>query len=164
LPPAEIHPLRRLQLVFATGFGLGYAPIASGTFGSLPGLLIYWGLYTVYGTPAVLVGLVAVIAAGVVCATAGEQHFGRHDPGQVVVDEIAGQMVALLFLAPTPAILVAGFLLFRLMDILKPLGARRLEALPRGWGIMADDLAAGVYANLVLQVLAYFFPDLLGVR
>ena len=89
--------------------------------------------------------------------------FGEKDPGRVVVDEIAGQMVALLFVRPTALVLLAAFLLFRVLDVLKPWPARRLEDLPGGSGIMADDLMAGLYANLILHGLALWRPDWLGL-
>ncbi len=152
----------RLQLAFATGLGLGHAPIASGTFGSLPGLLLVWWLYPLGGHLAVLAALVVVVAVGVPAASAAERHYGVSDPGEVVVDEIAGQMLTLLFVPPTPAALVAGFLLFRLSDIVKPPPARRLESLTGGSGIMADDLAAALYANVLLHGLFWVAPGLMG--
>jgi phosphatidylglycerophosphatase A len=141
----------RLRLTLATGFGAGYAPIAPGTVGSLPGLLLVWLLAWLGGHPAAVVGFVAVVLLGVWAADAAEAHFGERDPGQVVIDEIAGQMLTLLFVPLSPVTLVVGFLLFRVLDVIKPPPARWLETLPRGTGIMADDLMAGAYANLLLQ-------------
>lgn len=156
--------VERAQNLVATVFGLGYAPIAPGTFGSLPGLAFGWSLWKMGGTVVVAAGLVVIVIAGVWAADGAEDRFGRRDPGPVVVDEVAGQMFALLFLVPTARVLLAGFLLFRLLDILKPYPANRLEALPGGAGIMADDLAAGIYANLVLQGAVHFFPGVMGSR
>jgi phosphatidylglycerophosphatase A len=82
----------------------------------------------------------------------------------VVVDEIAGQILALAFLPLTPRVLVLGFVLFRILDIGKPFPARRLESLPGGSGIMADDLMVGLYANVLLQGAAYFLPGFLGME
>jgi phosphatidylglycerophosphatase A len=88
---------------------------------------------------------------------------GEKDPGRVVVDEIAGQMVALLFLPMTVPILVIAFFVFRVLDVFKPWPARRLEDLPGGSGIMADDLMVGLYANLILHGLVLWRPVWLGL-
>ena len=161
----EVHPrVRRAQDLVATVFGLGYAPIAPGTFGSLPGLAFGWSLWKVGGTPLVAAGLIFVVIVGVWAADRAEDRFGNRDPGPIVVDEVAGQMLTLLSIMPTARVMLAGFLLFRLLDILKPYPANRLEALPGGAGIMADDLAAGIYANLVLQAAVHFLPGVMGSR
>jgi len=141
----------RLALLLATGFGCGHAPVASGTFGSLPGLLLAGLLVRFGGQTALVAGTLLVAAVGVWAAGAAERHFGRTDPSAVVIDEIAGQMLTLWFVPLTPLAFVAGFLLFRVMDVLKPPPARALERLHGGAGIMADDLAAAVWANLLLQ-------------
>jgi phosphatidylglycerophosphatase A len=114
------------------------------------------------GWPASLAGLVLVTLGGFWSAGAAEARYCKKDPGNVVIDEVAGQMLALLFLTPTPHILVAGFLLFRLLDILKPYPARRLESLAGAAGIMTDDLIAGLYSNLILQALCRLAPEWLG--
>ncbi len=145
--------MNKLRLLIATGLGTGYAPVASGTFGSLPGLLLVWLLWNLAGPWAVAVGLIVVVALGFWASARAEDDFGRKDPGQVVIDEVAGQMVSLLFLAPDVTNLAAGFFLFRLFDVWKPFPARRLEQLPGASGIMIDDLVAGLYANLALRVL-----------
>jgi phosphatidylglycerophosphatase A len=143
----------------ATGFGAGYAPVAPGTFGSLWGIVLVWGLHRAGGHGAVFAGFVAVTLLGFWSAADAERRFGRPDPGCVVVDEVAGQMLSLLVLAPTTATLVTGFLLFRLLDIVKPFPARRMESLTGSSGIMADDLLVGIYVNLVLRGLHWGFPS-----
>jgi len=160
-PAAAAGPLRRW---IAVGGGLGYAPLASGTFGSLPGLAVAWGLAAVGGWPLLLAGTVAASVVGLWAADATARSLGRADPGEVVVDEIAGQMMTLLFLPLTWQSLALGFFLFRLLDIVKPFPAGRLEALPGGLGIMVDDLVAGAYANVGLQAAAWLVPGFLGVR
>lgn len=152
----------RVRLLIATGLGVGYVRLAPGTFGSALGVALYILLHFAGGTWATLAGLIVVTALGFWAAGAAERHFGRRDPGHVVVDEIAGQMLSLLFLPLTAGVAAAGFLLFRLLDILKPFPARQMEALPGGSGIMADDLMAGLYANLILQALVRWTPGLLG--
>jgi phosphatidylglycerophosphatase A len=102
----------------------------------------------------VLVTLSAVAAAG-----PAEREFG-HDAGPIVVDEIVGQWITIAGLAPTPATVVLGFLLFRAFDVFKPFPAGRSQRLPGGWGIVADDVVAGVYAALVLRAALRFAPGL----
>jgi phosphatidylglycerophosphatase A len=152
----------RWRLLVATGLGTGYAPVAPGTVGSLLGLGLHVLLHAVAGPLAAFAGLLLVTALGFWSAAAGEQHFARRDPGHVVVDEVAGQMLTLTLLPLSAGSIAAGFLLFRLLDILKPFPARRLEALPGASGIMSDDLMAGFYANLILQLLVRWSPWLLG--
>ena len=166
MPPSSAIPAStadRLAMVLATGFGAGYGPIAPGTWGSLPGLAFAWGLDRSAGRWAVLGGASFFALAGVWAAGRAELLLGEKDPGCVVVDEIAGQMVALLFLETTAEVLLGAFLIFRVLDVLKPWPARRLEALPGGSGIMADDLTVGLYANLILHGLALWYPAWLGL-
>jgi phosphatidylglycerophosphatase A len=94
---------------------------------------------------------VAAYLAGVAASTRLAARLGRKDPGAAVVDEVVGMWLALLFLPFTPATAVAAFLLFRILDVFKPWPARQFESLPAGWGIMTDDVMAGVYANLLLR-------------
>jgi phosphatidylglycerophosphatase A len=149
-PPAPRG--RGLVALVATGLGAGYAPLAPGTAGSLVGLALFWPLSHL--GPAVQLAATAVLfLAGVKSATLLARSVGRKDPGLVVVDEVAGMWVTLLFLPFTPAVATLGFLAFRALDVWKPYPARQLEALPGGWGIMCDDLMAGVYANLVVRVV-----------
>jgi phosphatidylglycerophosphatase A len=100
-----------------------------------------------------LAAAVGALVIGIPAATVVERESGREDPGHVVIDEVAGQWIALIHSRVNLSHLLAGFLFFRLFDIVKPWPARRLEGLPEGWGIMLDDVAAGVYALLVVQVL-----------
>jgi len=148
----------RLRLLLATGLGSGYAPLAPGTFGSMVGVLAFWSL-SFGGTPATVVGTIFVTILGFWTAGVGETHFGGKDPGAVVIDEVAGQMLTLLFLPPTWKTLAIGFFLFRLLDVLKPFPARRLESLGGGTGIMVDDLVVAIYANLLLQAVRWFAPQ-----
>ena len=141
-----------LATVVATGLGSGYSPFAPGTAGSAVGLALFWPMRgvssLVQAVAIVLLSAVGVAAAGRVARRAGQE-----DPGLVVVDEVAGMWVTLWLLPATPLVAGLGFVAFRVMDVFKPWPARDLEHLPGGWGIMADDLMAGVYANLLLRVL-----------
>lgn len=166
MQPSSQAPRRgsdRVALWLATGFGTGYGPIAPGTWGSLPGLVAAWGCDRLGGGPVVVAGLAFFVLAGVWAADRAEIVFGEKDPGPVVVDEIAGQMTTLAFLPATPLMLLAGFVLFRVLDVWKPWPANRLEDLPGGSGIMADDLMVGIYGNLILHALALWRPVWLGL-
>jgi phosphatidylglycerophosphatase A len=141
----------------ATGLGSGYSPVAPGTAGSLVGLLLFLPLagraWPIQLAAVVVVTILGVLAGGRLATT-----LGLEDPGVVVVDEVAGQWITLLALPMTPVTAVAGFLLFRAMDIVKPWPARALERLPGGLGIMADDVAAGIYAHLLLRLGLAVWP------
>ena len=155
--------MRAVGVFVATGGYAGYAPVAPGTAGSLVGLGVY-ALVRRYGGPGLeAIVLSAVGVLGVWSATAGERHFGKTDPGHVVIDEVAGMLLTLLWLPVTWLGALVGFLAFRVFDIGKPFPAGSAERLPRGWGVMADDLVAGVYAHLVVQVMAWAMPSLLVI-
>lgn len=144
---------QKAAVVLATGLFSGYMPVASGTFGTLVGipggyLVSRLGLVS---APLVVafVTLVAVWSAGV-----AEDVFGQKDSGRIVIDEIAGFLVTMLFIPWRLETVIAGFLVFRFMDILKPFPIRSLETrLPDGWGVVGDDVLAGFYANVVLRIL-----------
>lgn len=146
--------IKRFGLAFATVCGVGYAPVAPGTFGSAAGLLVWWLLPA--SATVQLVAIVAIFIVGSWSGNVAEHHFGRTDPGQVVVDEVMGMLIT-LFLNPVGWIgAFAGFLLFRVFDVIKPYPANKLEQLPGGIGVMADDAMAAVYANLVLRAALYW--------
>ena len=150
--------------VFIASFGyVGFFPIAPGTAGSLAALALY-ALVRWTGTPAVeLVTIVAVFAIGIWAATGTERALARKDPGPVVIDEVLGMLITLAFLPLSAWGIVLGFLVFRVFDVIKPYPAGRLEHLPSGLGIMADDAMAGVYAHLVLRIGLMVAPAWLAV-
>jgi phosphatidylglycerophosphatase A len=180
-PAHVVVPARRrtgadyAALAIAT-CGVGLIPIAPGTWGSGVGVLLYLALgraaekifdyevtrgldlspqtFTIFLTTAMLVAILVVAFAGMWAATRAEKLLGKKDPGAVVVDEVAGQLIAFLFVpwrAGTWAV-VAGFVAFRLFDIWKPYPVRRLEGLGGGLGIMADDMLAGFYAAVLMSL------------
>jgi phosphatidylglycerophosphatase A len=155
-------PLDFLALAIAT-VGVGYIPIAPGTWGSLVGVGIYV-LLRAAGLSAFAFSLILVLVAGVItllgiwAASRTERITGRKDPGKVVVDEVAGQLVSLIPLSTLPIVsesvwIIVSFILFRFFDIVKPYPARRMERLHGGLGIMCDDLVAGTYAAAILTIV-----------
>ena len=137
-------------MAIATALGVGYLPVAPGTFGSAVGLLLWWALRPTSVFMQAL-AVVALFVAGSASGSVAERHFARTDPPQVVIDEVMGMLIT-LWLNPVGWIgAFYGLGLFRAADVLKPFPARRFERLPGGIGVMADDAMAAVYANLVLR-------------
>jgi phosphatidylglycerophosphatase A len=149
--------MMRLAVAIATIAGAGYFPIAPGTVGSAVGIVIC--LLTRQMAPAWQIGLlVAISLVGIWAADVAERHFQREDPGHVIIDEVAGQLMTLLLLDVGVTGAVIGFFVFRILDIIKPWPARQLESLHGGLGIMADDLMAGVYGWIIMWGLIHFVP------
>ena len=140
--------------------GVGYLPLAPGTFGSLVGVGIFWLLVRV-NPLVIVVAILAVTFAGIWAGSRVEQVSGRKDPGKVVVDEVAGQMIALfpltLFARWSTGAVILSFILFRFFDIVKPYPANRLQDMDGGMGIMFDDLVAGVYGAIVVSIILRIF-------
>lgn len=148
------HPFgRRLIHFIAFGFGAGKIPFAPGTFGTLAAVPIYL-LLRETGLLFYAVVTIALFGIGVWCCSETERDFGTKDMSAIVWDEIVGFLVAMFAVPAGWGWLAAGFLLFRLFDIWKPYPIRRLERMPGGFGVMIDDVLAGVYACLVLHVAA----------
>ena len=152
--------MTRLAVFIATFVYTGLFPFAPGTVGSLGGLVVY-GLIARLGAGVALESLaIAVLyGVGVWAAAAAERHFGGVDPGPVVIDEVVGMLITLLFIPVSLSGALVGFFLFRVFDIIKPFPAARLEALHGGLGVMADDAMAAVYANLSLRAVLWLFPE-----
>jgi phosphatidylglycerophosphatase A len=151
-----IRPARALAVAIGTGCGAGFSPFASGTVGSLVGVALYVPL-AAGGLPAAGIAVALLFPAGVWAAGVCGKRYGAHDHGRIVIDEIVGQVIALASFPARPGWLLAGFLLFRLFDIWKPFPAGRIDERWRTpFGVMADDVVAGVYANLTLQVVRAF--------
>lgn len=143
---------QRLQHFIAIGGPVGFIPWAPATWASAIVAALCWWLLP--GHAAVAVITAGLFILGGFCATTSERLLAQEDPRNVVIDEVAGQLLTFVFLAPAGWLAaLAGFILFRVFDILKPLGIRRLERFPGGWGIMADDVLAGLYAAIVLWLL-----------
>jgi len=149
--------------VVATFFSIGYIKPGPGTWASLATVLLWFGAAQFFHpSPHILLGILLVaivfsIALGVPAATIAERASGRHDPGFIVIDEVAGQAITLLFCPPDWRHALIALILFRLFDIVKPFPVRKLERLPAGWGIVFDDVAAGLYALVVSSVVRIWF-------
>ena len=161
-----------MKRLLASCFGLGRLPLAPGTWGSLPVAIIFALMcqFHLSGPSISIVMAALAIAGSVICvkfAPAEIAATGKNDPGEVVADELAGQAITFLTIPFfIPVILTTGqiciitsggFLLFRLFDIVKPWPIRKLEKLSKGWGILADDLMAGVFAAIVLLIVIFLW-------
>src|SRR5581483_2962019 len=157
-------PADWLAVIIATGFGFGFAPVAPGTFGSLLGgaLFYFLSIQPVLAFQPqllqnyLLAAAVLIAFAGTWAATRAERIFDRKDAGQIVIDEVCGQIITFAFVPvhlrkEVLIVAIAGFLLFRFFDIFKPYPIRRMEELGGGLGVLADDILAGLYAALVLS-------------
>ena len=167
-----------LTAVIATGFYSGYIPWASGTFGTAVGVLLYLIIpvaeRNVFLAPLIVVGFIAgVVTSAKVAGIVGHQlstsaelakgtfqdnHHETPDPSIVVIDEIVGIWISLFLLPSSWPVIALAFVCFRVFDIIKPPPARQLERIPGGWGIMLDDVAAGIYANLAVRLIILILP------
>jgi phosphatidylglycerophosphatase A len=146
-------PLEAGALAIATLFGAGRAPVVPGTAGTLAAVPLAYAAARLLPPWGFAVATLALALVGVWSGGVAARLLGVKDPGPVVIDEAAGLFVTLLGIPLGTATLAGAFVLFRVMDILKPPPARRAERLPGGWGIVTDDLIAGLYANVALQIL-----------
>jgi len=145
--------------VFVASFGyVGFFPFAPGTAGSLAGLALFAFIRWI-GVPAIELGaIVAVFAIGIWAASGTEVALGRKDPGVVVIDEVLGMLITLALLPVSIPGVILGFLLFRVLDVIKPYPAAQFEHLHGGLGIMADDAVAGLYSHLLLRLCVWLVP------
>jgi phosphatidylglycerophosphatase A len=155
---AILSTVNAFAAAVATGLGSGFFPIAPATFASA---LVVAAVYFLWPAAPVGEGVLILLLTPLAVWSAGaaERTLG-HDAHPIVVDEVIGQLIALWAVPRTLVWLAAAFLLFRLFDIWKPLGAYQAQRLPGGWGIVADDVLAGVYARLVLQAAILWGPAL----
>jgi phosphatidylglycerophosphatase A len=167
------EPADQLALIVATGFGVGFIPFAPGTFGSILGLLILYFLMSVFSSDVFLLQNSIIIVSsiltilGVWAANRAEKIFDRKDAGQIVLDEVCGQLISFIFIIPYLRRLggqwiwwgIAGFILFRALDILKPYPLKELEQVRGGLGVMLDDVIAGIYAAVLLSIALLLITD-----
>lgn len=140
-------------VALACGFGAGYAPIVPGTFGTLAAVPV--AVAGLWMLPPVVFAIAAVafVPLAILAADAAVVSYGEKDPGRVVVDEWAGFFITVALQPADLWTIGLGFLLFRILDVLKPPPARQLERLPGGTGVVLDDVAAGLYGHLALRLL-----------
>lgn len=150
--------MSRIAVVIATCVFIGYIPFAPGTFGSIPGLVLGAVLQRAAPGWALWAAVVVLTLIGIWAATAAEQHFGHKDPGPVVIDEVVGMMITMGGLPLGPLGWFAAFVVFRACDVIKPFPARQMERLPRGVGVMMDDVLAGVWGYVIMRGLVWAFP------
>ena len=151
--------LIRLAIFICTVGYIGYFPVAPGTMGSAAGLVLYAAL-RLAGVPLLFDGvlIVTLFVVGIWSGTHAERYFGGTDPGPGVIDEVVGMLITLFMLPVSWPAALAGFLLFRVLDVIKPFPAGRFERLHGGLGMMADDAMSAVYANLLLRLLVWIAP------
>ena len=150
--------MRKITQIIATFCYLGYLPYAPGTWGSLgaSGLIVL-----VSGNDLLYLSVtLLLLTLGFLFSGRAEKAFARHDAPQIVIDEAAGMFLSLLFIRRSLLNIVIGFVLFRIFDIMKPFPANRLQKLKGSMGIMLDDVAAGIYANLVLRLVIFLLGKL----
>jgi phosphatidylglycerophosphatase A len=142
---------RKAAVIICTFFGIGYLPLAPGTYASIMAVLIFYFLLP--STLALFIAILIVSSAGIFLTAEIEKSDGK-DPKHIVIDEIAGQWLTFLFIANfSIPVLFTGFILFRFFDILKPFGINYMQKFPSGRGVVFDDLLAGVYSNIILHTL-----------
>ena len=148
--------MKHFILLLATGFGIGYSPVAPGTLGTLAAIPVYYFLSRI-PSPLYEVTLVGFLFLSVWVSGNAEIFFGKKDDQRVVIDEVMGFLITMLWVPKTVLFVTIGFFLFRFFDILKPFPIRRLEkGFKGGFGVVLDDIMAGVYANIVLRLVYPF--------
>ena len=141
-------------VILATGFGVGFSPIAPGTLGTLIAIPIYYIVSTI-SSPIYEITLIASFFLSVWISENAEIIFGKKDDQRIIIDEIMGFFVTMLWIKRTAALILIGFFLFRLFDILKPFPIRHLEKRVKGgFGVVLDDVMAGAYANIILHIIS----------
>ena len=151
--------MSRLGVFVATCGYLGYVPIAPGTFGSAAGLALFLAVQRSGSVTVELATIAVLFVIGIWSGTVAEHHFGGVDPGPIVLDEVVGMLITLALLPPvTLTGAIVGFLVFRVLDVIKPWPSDGFEKLPGGLGVMADDGMAAVYGNLVMRGLIWLAP------
>ncbi|MFO7896065.1 MAG: phosphatidylglycerophosphatase A [Candidatus Cloacimonadales bacterium] len=151
----NIKDLKNINVLISTLLGAGYISKAPGTVGTLIAAAVYYFAPESFNMWFFLGYILLMSLISVFFITEAEKVLG-HDNGMIIIDEFWGYMIAVLFLPKTLFVVIAAFVLFRIFDIFKPEPIDMLQKLPAGWGVMVDDLMAGVYANLVLQILIRF--------
>lgn len=147
--------LNLIERILGSGFFSGYSPVASGTVGSLFALFIY--LIPGFENPTILLFMISLFTViGINIGNKFEKFYGKKDPSQCTIDEFVGTWISLLFVPKTIIYVVSVFILWRILDIIKPFPARLIEKLKGGWGIMFDDVMSAIYSLILIQIIIYF--------
>jgi phosphatidylglycerophosphatase A len=148
--------MNRFFLFLATGFGVGYSPLAPGTLGTLIAIPVYYFLSEI-PPPVYEITLIGFFFLSVWISENAEVFFRKKDDSRIVIDEMMGFLITMLWVPKTTLFIIVGFILFRFFDILKPFPIRHLEKrLEGGFGVVLDDVMAGIYSNIILQIISYF--------
>jgi phosphatidylglycerophosphatase A len=150
--------MHRVGLFIATCGYLGYVPVAPGTFGSAAGLAVFFLIRSTGSMTLEVAAILGLFAIGIWSGTIAEHHFGGIDPAPVVMDEVVGMLITLVFVPVSLTGAIVGFLVFRVLDVFKPWPSARFERLPGGLGVMADDGMAAIYGNAVMHGLIWATP------
>jgi len=149
-------PMRTLVILLASAGYIGYIPVASGTFGSLVGIPLFWGFdeLRIASVMLYLLAYVALVASACWVAGKAEEYLNEHDSHKIVIDEVVGYLAATLFLSPTWTHALLAFFIFRALDVLKPFPAGYIDAnFPGGYGVVLDDVVSGFYSNVAVRLL-----------
>ncbi|PKN77597.1 MAG: phosphatidylglycerophosphatase A [Candidatus Cloacimonetes bacterium HGW-Cloacimonetes-1] len=146
-------------------FGIGFIPFAPGTFGTLFAVIIYWfipeSVFTIPNAAYYFGGLAILSVISALISTSAEKILGK-DAGTIVIDELCGYFVTVALLPKTIPVLIYSFILFRVFDIAKPFPIKQSQNIKAGWGVTVDDLLAGIYANVLIQILIKLYPKFFG--
>jgi len=149
--------------ILATGLGAGYSPVSPGTLGTLIAIPIYYFISDI-PFPLYEITLIGFFFLAVWVAEKAESVSRKKDDQKIVIDEMMGFLITMLWIPKTPLFIVAGFILFRMFDIFKPFPIRRFEKVKGGFGVVLDDVGAGIYSNIILQIISSFFTLSSGGR
>lgn len=152
----EIRLSNSISNWIATVFRVGYLPLAPGTWCSIFAVFIWYYFLIDFSILQFTLIILIVFIAGVITSNDVIKSVGKKDPSEVVIDELAGQWLALIALPHTIGFAIASFILFRILDIAKPFPIRQLEQFPKGWGVMLDDIAAGLITCGILHLYIYY--------
>ena len=151
--------MKRFIILFATGFGVGYSPLAPGTLGTIIAIPVYYFLSNIV-SPIYEITLIGFFFLSVWISENAEMFFGKQDDPRIVIDEMIGFLITMLWFPKATLFIIVGFFLFRFFDILKPFPIRHLERkFGGGFGVVLDDVMAGVYANIILRLIHLILPD-----
>jgi phosphatidylglycerophosphatase A len=150
--------MNNIHKILASSLGVGYIGRGGGSVAAALYCLVYYFFASYFSTPETIIFTILVIATGVWSSNELEADWGKDSP-KIVIDEIAGMQISLLFIPPEMLNIFIAFVLFRFFDIVKPLLIRKMEKFPKGWGVMFDDVLAGIYSNIILHIYLFLMGN-----